>query len=115
MKPSALLPHSAITAARPAVLRTSPSSISCISPRRGLPYCTPVLLAGRSWAWAKTIESRAVTIATADGPGSRVLIVVREHQHQWLVEMRRRFNLRLCAVNRTLPGAEDNPFERRSN
>src|SRR5690606_40475017 len=43
----------------------------------------------------------------------RVLIVVPENlQHQWLVEMLRRFNLRFALFNHDrCAGAEDNPFD----
>ncbi|QJD57643.1 RNA polymerase-associated protein RapA [Pseudomonas sp. gcc21] len=62
----------------------------------------------------KTIEAGLVIhrqIRT--GRVRRVLIVVPENlQHQWLVEMRRRFNLRFALFNQErCAGAEDNPFE----
>jgi ATP-dependent helicase HepA len=62
----------------------------------------------------KTIEAGLVIHRQLQtGRVRRVLIVVPENlQHQWLVEMRRRFNLRFALFNpdRCL-GAEDNPFE----
>lgn len=62
----------------------------------------------------KTIEAGLVIHRQLQtGRVRRVLIVVPENlQHQWLVEMRRRFNLRFALFNldRCI-GAEDNPFE----
>ncbi|SDU17825.1 RNA polymerase-associated protein RapA [Halopseudomonas salegens] len=62
----------------------------------------------------KTIEAGLIIHRQLQsGRARRVLIVVPENlQHQWLVEMRRRFNLRFALFNSDrLLGAEDNPFE----
>lgn len=62
----------------------------------------------------KTIEAGLVIHRQLQtGRVRRVLILLPENlQHQWLVEMRRRFNLKFALFNldRVL-GAEDNPFE----
>ncbi|WP_339649310.1 RNA polymerase-associated protein RapA [Halopseudomonas pelagia] len=62
----------------------------------------------------KTIEAGLIIHRQVQlGRVRRVLIVVPENlQHQWLVEMRRRFNLRFALFNLDrCQGAEDNPFE----
>ncbi|WOD10236.1 RNA polymerase-associated protein RapA [Pseudomonas sp. NyZ704] len=62
----------------------------------------------------KTIEAGLIIHRQLQmGRVRRVLIVVPENlQHQWLVEMRRRFNLRFALFNLDrCQGAEDNPFE----
>ncbi len=62
----------------------------------------------------KTIEAGLVIHRQLQtGRVKRVLIVVPENlQHQWLVEMQRRFNLRFALFNiERCQGAEDNPFE----
>lgn len=62
----------------------------------------------------KTIEAGLVIHRQIQtGRVRRVLILVPENlQHQWLVEMRRRFNLRFALFNKErCEGAEDNPFE----
>ena len=62
----------------------------------------------------KTIEAGLVIHRQIQtGRVRRVLIVVPENlQHQWLVEMLRRFNLRFALFNsERCAGAEDNPFE----
>jgi ATP-dependent helicase HepA len=62
----------------------------------------------------KTIEAGLVIHRQLQtGRVRRVLIVVPENlQHQWLVEMQRRFNLRFALFNiERCQGAEDNPFE----
>ncbi|PAU87889.1 RNA polymerase-associated protein RapA [Pseudomonas sp. WN033] len=62
----------------------------------------------------KTIEAGLVLHRQLQtGRARRILILVPENlQHQWLVEMRRRFNLRFALFNDDrCQGAEDNPFE----
>ncbi|WP_150303566.1 RNA polymerase-associated protein RapA [Pseudomonas saliphila] len=62
----------------------------------------------------KTIEAGLIIHRQIrSGRVRRVLIVVPENlQHQWLVEMRRRFNLSFALFNQErCDGAEDNPFE----
>ncbi|TKA92440.1 RNA polymerase-associated protein RapA [Halopseudomonas bauzanensis] len=62
----------------------------------------------------KTIEAGLVIHRQIQtGRVRRVLIVVPENlQHQWLVEMLRRFNLRFALFNSDrCAGAEENPFE----
>src|SRR5690606_27691823 len=62
----------------------------------------------------KTIEAGLVIHRQIQtGRVRRVLIVVPENlQHQWLVEMLRRFNLRFALFNQErCDGAEQNPFE----
>ncbi|SFQ75859.1 ATP-dependent helicase HepA [Halopseudomonas formosensis] len=62
----------------------------------------------------KTIEAGLILHRQLQtGRVRRVLIVVPENlQHQWLVEMLRRFNLRFALFNsERCQGAEDNPFE----
>ena len=62
----------------------------------------------------KTIEAGLIIHRQIQiGRVRRVLIVVPENlQHQWLVEMLRRFNLRFALFNQDrCLGAEDNPFE----
>ncbi|SDT11686.1 ATP-dependent helicase HepA [Halopseudomonas sabulinigri] len=62
----------------------------------------------------KTIEAGLVLHRQIQtGRIRRVLIVVPENlQHQWLVEMRRRFNLQFALFNPDrCEGAEENPFE----
>ncbi|MFN3578981.1 MAG: RNA polymerase-associated protein RapA [Pseudomonas sp.] len=62
----------------------------------------------------KTIEAGLIIHRQLQtGRVRRVLVVVPENlQHQWLVEMRRRFNLRFALFNiDRCQGAEDNPFE----
>ncbi|HDZ56319.1 MAG TPA: RNA polymerase-associated protein RapA [Pseudomonas xinjiangensis] len=62
----------------------------------------------------KTIEAGLIIHRQIQtGRVRRVLILVPENlQHQWLVEMRRRFNLRFALFNNErCEGAEDNPFE----
>ena len=62
----------------------------------------------------KTIEAGLIIHRQLQtGRVKRILIVVPENlQHQWLVEMRRRFNLRFALFNpERCEGAESNPFE----
>ena len=62
----------------------------------------------------KTIEAGLIIHRQLQcGRARRVLIVVPETlQHQWLVEMRRRFNLEFALLNaERCQGAEENPFE----
>lgn len=62
----------------------------------------------------KTIEAGLVIHRQLQtGRVKRVLILLPENlQHQWLVEMRRRFNLRFALFNaERCEGAESNPFE----
>ncbi|NLY58024.1 MAG: RNA polymerase-associated protein RapA [Gammaproteobacteria bacterium] len=62
----------------------------------------------------KTIEAGLIIHRQLQtGRVRRILIVVPENlQHQWLVEMLRRFNLRFALFNHErCAGAEDNPFE----
>ncbi|MAB23405.1 MAG: RNA polymerase-associated protein RapA [Pseudomonadales bacterium] len=62
----------------------------------------------------KTIEAGLILHRQLQtGRIRRALIVVPENlQHQWLVEMRRRFNLQFALFNPDrCAGAEDNPFE----
>lgn len=62
----------------------------------------------------KTIEAGLILHRQIQtGRVRRVLIVLPENlQHQWLVEMLRRFNLHFALFNRDrCQGAEDNPFE----
>jgi len=62
----------------------------------------------------KTIEAGLILHRQLQtGRVRRVLIVVPENlQHQWLVEMLRRFNLRFALFNHDrCAGAEDNPFD----
>ena len=62
----------------------------------------------------KTIEAGLILHRQLQtGRVRRVLIVVPENlQHQWLVEMLRRFNLRFALFNtERCQGAEENPFE----
>ncbi|MEH6564840.1 MAG: RNA polymerase-associated protein RapA [Halopseudomonas sp.] len=62
----------------------------------------------------KTIEAGLILHRQIQtGRIRRVLIVVPENlQHQWLVEMRRRFNLQFALFNPDrCAGAEENPFE----
>ncbi|WVM92790.1 RNA polymerase-associated protein RapA [Halopseudomonas pachastrellae] len=62
----------------------------------------------------KTIEAGLILHRQLQtGRVRRVLIVVPENlQHQWLVEMRRRFNLQFALFNADrCDGAESNPFE----
>ncbi|VDY45703.1 ATP-dependent helicase HepA [Salmonella enterica subsp. enterica serovar Daytona] len=70
------------------------------------------------WGLGKTIEAGMILHQQLlSGAAERVLIIVPETlQHQWLVEMLRRFNLRLrrCSMTNAIPKRSTtriNPFE----
>jgi len=75
-------------------------------------YAPRVLLADEV-GLGKTIEAGLILHQQLySGRARRVLIVVPENlQHQWLLEMHRRFNLRFSLINhRAFEEAEENPF-----
>ena len=95
-------------------VRTQPIAHQLHIARDAADRVAPRVLLADEVGLGKTIEAGLVIHRQLQtGRVRRILIVVPENlQHQWLVEMLRRFNLRFALFNseRCL-GAEDNPFE----
>ena len=95
-------------------VRTQPIGHQLHIAREVADRIAPRVLLADEVGLGKTIEAGLIIHRQLQtGRARRVLIVVPENlQHQWLVEMRRRFNLRFALFNSDrLLGAEDNPFE----
>ena len=95
-------------------VRTQPIGHQLHIAREVADRIAPRVLLADEVGLGKTIEAGLIIhrqLQTARA--RRVLIVVPENlQHQWLVEMRRRFNLRFALFNSDrLLDAEENPFE----
>ena len=95
-------------------VRTQPIAHQLHIARQVADRIAPRVLLADEVGLGKTIEAGLVIHRQIQtGRVRRVLIVVPENlQHQWLVEMRRRFNLRFALFNtERCQGAEENPFE----